>query len=124
MQYREILLSNGIINFVSFFSKFYRRRRGLVSGFSVGLQTLLHQGLSEPEFCGDLVCGFKKIVGGAGFSGRFGGVVVRYRRVGYNINIMRQSACLVFDHVAVGGFASLFGCAPVGRASGSVISPT
>ena len=36
------------------FSKFYRRHYELVSKFS-GLKTLLHQGLSEPEFYGDLV---------------------------------------------------------------------
>ena len=33
-------------------------------------------------------------------------------------------ACLVFGPVAVGGFASLFGCAPVGRASDSMMAPT
>ena len=32
------------------FSKFYRRHYELVSKFSVGLKTFLHQGLSEPEF--------------------------------------------------------------------------
>ena len=45
------------------FSKFYHRHYELVSKFSVGLKTLLHQGLSEPEFYGDLVYKFKKIVG-------------------------------------------------------------
>ena len=42
------------------FSKFYRRHYELVSKFSVGLKTVLHQGLSEPEFYGDLVYKFKK----------------------------------------------------------------
>ena len=51
------------------FSKFYRRHYELVSKFNVGLKTLLHQGLSEPEFYGDLVYKFKKIVGRADFSG-------------------------------------------------------
>ena len=37
------------------FSKFYRRHYELVSEFNVGLKPLLHQGLSEPEFYGDLV---------------------------------------------------------------------
>ena len=41
------------------FSKFYRRHYELVSKFSVRLKTLLHQGLSEPEFYGDLVYKFK-----------------------------------------------------------------
>ena len=35
------------------FSKFYRRHYEWVSKFNVGLKTLLHQGLSEPEFYGD-----------------------------------------------------------------------
>ena len=106
------------------FSKFCRRHCELVSGFSVGLGALLHRGLSGPEFCGDLVCEYGEVVGWAGFSDRFGGVVVRYRRVGCGINIVRRSACLVFGPVAVGSFASLFGCAPVGRASDSVMAPT
>ena len=84
----------------------------------------MHRGLSEPEFYGDLVYKFKKIVGRADFADQFGKVVVRCRRVGCNVDVVRRSACLVFGPVAVGGFASLFGCAPVGRASGSVMAPT
>ena len=42
------------------FSKFYRRHYELVSKFNVGLKTLLHQGLSEPEFYDDLVYKFKR----------------------------------------------------------------
>ena len=75
------------------FSKFYRRHYELVSKFNVGLKTLLHQGLSEPEFYGDLVYKFKKLVGRADFSDQFRKIIVRYKRIGYNINIMRQSAC-------------------------------
>ena len=45
------------------FSKFYRRHHELISKFNVGLKSLLHQGLSEPEFYGDLVYKFKKIRG-------------------------------------------------------------
>ena len=42
------------------FSKFYRRHYELASKFNVGLKPLLHQGLSEPEFYGDLVYKLKK----------------------------------------------------------------
>ena len=42
------------------FSKFYRRHYELVSKFNVGLKQLLHQGLWEPEFFGDLVYKLKK----------------------------------------------------------------
>ena len=48
------------------FFKFYRRHYELISKFNVG--SLLHQGLSEPEFYGDLVYKFKKIVGRTDFS--------------------------------------------------------
>ena len=99
------------------FSKFYRRHYELVSKFNVGLKTLLHQGLSEPEFYGDSVYKLKKIVGRADFSDQFRKIIVRYKRIGYNINIMRQSACLVFNPITVNNFASLFNCTPVGRAS-------
>ena len=106
------------------FSKFYRRHYELVSKFNVGLKTLLHQGLSEPEFYGDLVYKFKKIVHKADFSDQFRKIIVRYKRTGYNINIMRQSACLVFNPITVNNFVSLFNCTPVGRASDSMMAPT
>ena len=105
------------------FSKFYRRHYELVSKFNVGLKTLLQQGLSEPEFYGDLVYKYKKIVGRFDFSDQFRKIIVCYKRIGYNINIMRQSACLVFNPITVNNFASLFNCTPVGRASDSNDGP-
>ena len=100
------------------FSKFYRRYYELVSKFNVGLKTLLHQGLSEPEFYGDLVYKLKKN------EDQVRKIIVRYKRIGYNINIMRKSACLVFNPITVNNFASLFNCTPVGRASDSMMAPT
>ena len=105
-------------------SKFYRRHYELVSKFSVGLKPLLHQGLSEPEFCCDLVYKSPKNEGRAEFSDQFRKIIVRYKRIGYNINIMQQSACLVFNPITVNNFVSLFNCTPVGRASDSVMAPT
>ena len=67
-----------------FWTRIYRRHYDLVSKFNVGLKTLLHQGLSEPEFYGDLVYKFKKIVGRADFSDQFRKIIVRYKRIGYN----------------------------------------
>ena len=46
-----------------------------------------------------------------------------FKRIGYNINIMRHSACLVFNPITVNNFASLFNCTPVGRASDSMMGP-
>ena len=50
------------------FSKFYRRQFDLVSKYSIGFKALLLQGLSEPEFNGDLVYKFRKIIGKNDFS--------------------------------------------------------
>ena len=64
----------------------------LVSKFNVGLKSLLHLGLSESEFYGDLVNKFKKIMGRTNFSDQFRKIIIRYKRIGYNLNVMRQSA--------------------------------
>ena len=41
-----------------------------------------------------------------------------------DIDVLQQTACLVVSLVAVGSFAFLFGCAPVGRTSDSMMVPT
>ena len=46
--------------------------------------------LSLRNSYGDLVYKFKKIVGRADFSDQFRKIIVRYKRIGYNIKIMRQ----------------------------------
>ena len=50
------------------FSKFYRRNSALVEKYILSLKTLLQQGISEPEFYGDLVYRIIKIVGKSNFS--------------------------------------------------------
>ena len=106
------------------FSKFYRRHYELISKYNVGLTTLLSEGLSEPEFYGDLVYKFKKLIGSNDFSFQFRKIITRYRRIGYNLNVMRQSACLVFNPITVDSYAAFFNCTPVGRASDSMMAPT
>ena len=104
--------------------KFYRRHYELISKYNVGLKTLLSEGLSEPEFYGDLVYKFKKLKGINDFSFQFRKIITRYRRIGYNLNVMRQSACLVFNPIMVDNYAAFFNCTPVGRASDSMMVPT
>ena len=41
----------------------------------------------------------------------------RYKKIGYNINVMRQTACLVVNPIKVNSFAYLFNCTTVGRTS-------
>ena len=109
------------------FSKFYRRHYELISKYNVGLKTLLNEGLSEPEFYGDLVYKFKKLLGSNSndFSFQFRNIITRYRRIHvcFNLNVMRQSACLVFNSIMVDNYAA-FNCTPVGRASDSMMAPT
>ena len=70
------------------FSKFYRRHYELISKYNVGLKTLLSEGLSEPEFYGDLVYKFKKLLGSNDFLFSSEKIITRYRRIGYNLNVM------------------------------------
>ena len=102
------------------FSKFYHRHSELIVKNNIGLKTLLQQGLSEPIFYGDLVYKFKRIVGKPNFGYQFKKIVKRYIRVGYNLNIMRQSVCLVLNPITVYSYGFLFNCMTVGQASNSM----
>ena len=88
-----------------------------MSKYNVGLKTLLLQGLSEPEFFGNLVYKFRTIIGKNDFPYHFKKIIVRSKKIGYNINVLRQTACLVVNPIKVNSFACLFNCTTVGRAS-------
>ena len=107
-----------------FFSKFYRRNHELISKFNVGLKSLLHQGLSKSEFYGDLVYKLKMIMGRTDCSDQFRKIIILYKRIGYDLNVMRQSACLVINPITVDNFAALFNCTHVDRASDSMMALT
>ena len=77
------------------FSKFY----SLISKFKVGLKSLLRHGLSEPEFYGDLVFKLKKIFGSNYFSAYFIKTISHYKKIGYNFNVLQQTACLVVNPI-------------------------
>ena len=103
------------------FSKFYRRHNALLEKYSVSLKTLLQQGISEPEFYSDLVYRFRKIVGKSNFSEQFRKLINRYKKkIGYSLDNMRQTACLVVNPIIVDGYASLFNCRTAVRASDSM----
>ena len=70
-----------------------------MSKYNVGLKTLLLQGLSEPEFYGYLVCKFRKIIGKNDFPYHFKKIIVHYKNIGYNIDVLRQPACLVVNPI-------------------------
>ena len=70
------------------FPKFYRRHFDLVSKYNVGIKTLLLQGLSEPKFYGDLVYKFRKIIGKYDFPYQFKKIIVRFKKIGYYIDVL------------------------------------
>ena len=84
----------------------------------------MRQGLSELEFNADLVYKLKKSVGFSNFSAQFVKLVSHYKKIGYNINVKRQTACLVVNPITVGNFAFFFNCLPAGGTSDSMTAPT
>ena len=95
-----------------------------MSKFQVELKSLLRQGLSEPEFYGDLVYTLKKIVGSDHFSAQFIRIISHYKKIGYSISVLQLTAFLVVNPITVGNFAFLFNCTPVDRTSDSMTVPT
>ena len=71
---------------------------------------LLQQSISEPEFYGDFVYRIKTIVGKSIFSEQFRKLINRYKRIGYNPYVMRQTAYLVSNPTSFDSYASLFNC--------------
>ena len=56
-----------------------------------------------------------KIVGSNNFSAQFIKIMSHYKKIGYNINVLQQTVCLVVNPITVGNFAFLFNCTPVGQ---------
>ena len=106
------------------FSKFYYSHSELIVKYNIGLKTLLQQGISGPKLYGDLVYKFKRIVGKPNFSDQFNKIEKRYIRVGYNLDIMRQSTFLVLNPITVYSYGFLFNCTTVGHASDSMTALT
>ena len=106
------------------FSKFHRRYYVLISKFQVGLKFLLCQGLSEPDFYGDLVYKLKKIVGSNIFSAQFLKIISHYKDICCNINLLQHTTCWVVNPITVGNVAFLFNCTLMGRTSDSMTVPT
>ena len=103
------------------FSKFYRRHFDIVSKYNGELKTLPFQGLSEPEIYGDLAYKFGKIIGKNDFPYHFKKIIVRYKKIGYNIDNLRQTACLVINPIKVINLTYLFDCTTVVLASDGTI---
>ena len=60
---------------------------------------------------------FRKTIGKNDFPYHFKKISVRYRKIGYNIDVLRRTACLVVNPIKVNIFAYLFNFTTIGRAS-------
>ena len=56
----------------------------------------------------DLEYKFKKIMGRTDFSEQFRKIIIGHKGIGYDLNVMRQSACLVMTPITVDNLAALF----------------
>ena len=57
------------------FSEFYQRHFELIEKYHVSLKKLLQQGISDPEFYGNFVYKFKKIIENPNSSDRFKSII-------------------------------------------------
>ena len=63
-------------------------------------------------------------MGRTDFSDQLQKIIIRHKRIGYNLNVMRHSACLVINPFTADNFAALFNCTPFDWASDSMMAPT
>ena len=49
------------------------------------------------------------------FPFQFRKIIILYRRIGYNLKVMRQSACLDFNQNMADKYAAFVNCMPVGQ---------
>ena len=57
---------------------------------------------------------FRKIIGKHDFPYHLKKISVRYNMIGHNIDVLRQTTCLVVNPIKVNSFAYLFNCTTVG----------
>ena len=72
---------------------------------------------------GYLVYKFKKIMDVPDLSDQFRNIIIRHKRIGYNVDATRQSACFLINTITVDNFSALFNYTPVDRASDSMMGP-
>ena len=63
-------------------------------------------------------------MGETDFPDQFRNKKIRHERIGNDLNVMRQSACLVFNPITDDNFATLFNCKPLDLASDHLLAPT
>ena len=93
---RVILIINFVTRFQSFIPHMFGRKK-----YSASLKKLLQQGIADPEIYDGLVYRFRKTAGKSNCSEQIGKLINRYKRIGYNLALMRQTACIVVNPIMV-----------------------
>ena len=88
-----------------------------MSKYNVGLKTHLLEGLSEPDFFGTWCINSENKMVKMIFLYHFKKITIRYKTIDNNIDVLRQTACVVVNPTKVNSFAYLFNCTTVGRVS-------
>ena len=63
-------------------------------------------------------------MGTTDFSDQFRKIIIRHECIDHDLNVIRQSSCLVINPITVDNFAALFNCMSVDRASDSIMAAT
>ena len=66
---------------------------------------------------------FRKIYACNDFCTQFRKIILQCIKFGYNINVIRLTACIVVNPITINNFASLSGCTPAGRSSDFMTAP-
>ena len=90
------------------FSKLYYRNPHLVANYHSNLKTLLRQGLSQPDFYGDVIYNLRKILGHIHFATLFVKRSKYFIKRGYDRAILQRTACLVIAPFTAGHYTLSF----------------
>ena len=84
-----------------------RETHGFYASFAITITMSKKAKQTDGDIDSFLGQSFKKTVCKNNFSEQFRKLINRYKRIGYSLDIMRQTACLVVNPIIVDGYASL-----------------
>ena len=88
----------------------YGHQKGKVRNFLYQLlkrSTYVFSDFRNQNFMVTWSTNLRNLKEGMFFSFQFRKIITRYRRICYNLNVMQQSACLVFNPIIVDSYAAL-----------------
>lgn len=83
------------------FAKFYHRNIDLISKYKCSLRALLTQGISHPEFYGDVINKLRKIIGHNHFQTLLPKRIKQFLKKGYDPTILQRTTYLIVDPFTV-----------------------